>query len=110
MSRRDSETDAPGGGRRTDTLEQALVDLLATYERAPDPQLARTIDCFGQRSSLENGPPACRYLPHELILYRALTLTLRLRLQVVGKGLISVCNHPEPITENNVRLPVSKVS
>src|SRR6266571_9282272 len=90
MSRRDSETDAPGGGRRTDTLEQALVDLLATYERAPDPQLARTIDCFGQRSSLENGPPACRYLPHELI-PRA-HVTLRLRLQVVGKRLISVCN------------------
>ncbi len=44
MSRRDGETDARGGGRRTDTLEQALVDLLATYERAPDPQLARTIE------------------------------------------------------------------
>ena len=56
MSRRDSETDAPGGGRRTDTLEQALVDLLATYERAPDPQLARTIELLRAEFELRERP------------------------------------------------------
>ena len=42
------------GERRS--LEQALVDLLATYEHAPDPQLARTIELLRAEIELRERP------------------------------------------------------
>ena len=42
------------GERRS--LEHALVDLLATYGRAPDPQLARTIELLRAEIELRERP------------------------------------------------------
>ena len=38
------------------SLGQALIDLLATYERAPDPQLARTIELLRAEIELRERP------------------------------------------------------